>query len=106
MPLGLTPRQRELLAYLSERETPPSFDEMRCAIGVKHKSSVFHLLNGLEERGYVRRHKRRVRAIEVLRPLPSNQPSILATIDGEKVPLRFLTLDQAKQQSPTIEGGG
>jgi SOS-response transcriptional repressor LexA len=66
--IGLTPRQRELLAYLSERELCPSYAEIGNALGIGHKSAVISLLNGLEERGYIRRLKNRARAIEVLHP--------------------------------------
>lgn len=83
--IGLTPRQRELMIYIQTREVPPTFDEMRKAVGVRHKSSIFHLLSALEERGYIRRHKARIRAIKVLRRI---EPKY-----------RFLTLSEAKAKA-------
>lgn len=63
--MGLTPRQRELLAYLSERETCPSYGEMRAALKLASKSSVARLVDGLWERGYVSRIPDRARSIEL-----------------------------------------
>ena len=69
----LTPRQAELLAYISaylQRTggVSPSFAEMSGALGFVSKSGVAALLDGLEERGFISRRSRRARAIEVLRP--------------------------------------
>jgi hypothetical protein len=50
---GLTPRAAELLAYLRERETTPSYAEMGRLLGVKSKSSVWRLVAQLEERGAI-----------------------------------------------------
>jgi repressor LexA len=84
---GLTARQRELLAYLDEREFCPSFREMREAIGVPHVS-VFRLLNQLEERGYIRRLSNRARAIEVLKS--PRIPTVI--INGEQY--RFIPVNR------------
>ena len=69
----LTLKQRELLTYLSDHmqqhDVPPSFDEMRDALGLASKSGVHRLVSGLEERGYIRRLANRARAIEVLKPV-------------------------------------
>jgi len=68
----LTRKQSELLRYLNEHmqqhEVPPSFDEMRDALGLASKSGVHRLVSGLEERGYIRRLANRARAIEILKP--------------------------------------
>ena len=68
----LTRKQSELLAYLSyhmqQHDVPPSFDEMRDALGLASKSGVHRLVSGLEERGYIRRLANRARAIEILKP--------------------------------------
>jgi len=69
--MGLTNRQKELLTYLSAREMCPTYDEMRQAIGVNSRTSILWLVNQLEKRGHIRRLRNRVRAIEVLKPLPS-----------------------------------
>ena len=68
----LTQKQSELLAFLTSHmdahEVPPSFDEMRDALGLASKSGIHRLVSGLEERGYIRRLANRARAIEILRP--------------------------------------
>ena len=68
----LTRKQSELLSYLSDHmqqhDVPPSFDEMRDALGLASKSGVHRLVSGLEERGYIRRLANRARAIEILKP--------------------------------------
>ncbi len=68
----LTQRQLQLLrfihAYMREHGVPPSFEEMRHALGLRSKSGIHRLISGLEERGYIRRLAYRARAIEVLRP--------------------------------------
>jgi repressor LexA len=76
----LTRKQNELLEYLkthlSKNEVPPSFDEMRDALGLASKSGIHRLVSGLEERGYIRRLPNRARAIEILRP--AGEPSAMA----------------------------
>ena len=69
----LTRKQSELLTYLNDHmqqhDVPPSFDEMRDALGLASKSGVHRLVSGLEERGYIRRLANRARAIEILKPV-------------------------------------
>ena len=73
----LTQKQSELLAFLTshmaEHDVPPSFDEMRDALGLASKSGIHRLVSGLEERGYIRRLANRARAIEILRPAAARQ---------------------------------
>ena len=73
----LTQKQSELLAFLTshmaEHDVPPSFDEMRGALGLASKSGIHRLVSGLEERGYIRRLANRARAIEILRPAAAGQ---------------------------------
>ena len=73
----LTQKQSELLAFLTshmaEHNVPPSFDEMRNALGLASKSGIHRLVSGLEERGYIRRLANRARAIEILRPAAAGQ---------------------------------
>ena len=68
--MGLTPVQRNLLAFLSsyiaESGHAPSYDEMIQALGFASKSRAFNLINNLEERGYIRRLKGKSRSIEVI----------------------------------------
>ena len=69
----LTQKQNELLTHLSDHmqqhNVPPSFDEMRDALGLASKSGVHRLVSGLEERGYIKRLANRARAIEILKPV-------------------------------------
>ena len=68
----LTQKQSELLSFLKshmdKNDVPPSFDEMRNALGLASKSGIHRLVSGLEERGFIRRLANRARAIEILRP--------------------------------------
>lgn len=100
----LTRKQHKLLLFIDShlRQTgfSPSFDEMREAMGLRSKSGIHRLISGLEERGFLRRHHHRARALEVIqlpetaaelpanvirarfdRPTPENEP------DTIKVPL-------------------
>ena len=71
----LTKKQYELLVLIDRRITdtgvPPSFDEMKDALGLKSKSGIHRLISGLEERGFIRRLAHRARALEVLK-MPEN----------------------------------
>ena len=67
----LTRKQHELLLLIHDRlqqdGVPPSFDEMKDALGLKSKSGVHRLVTALEERGFIKRLHHRARALEVLR---------------------------------------
>lgn len=67
----LTRKQLELLNFIRARldaeGVPPSFDEMKDALGLRSKSGIHRLIVALEERGFIRRLPHRARAIEVLR---------------------------------------
>lgn len=71
----LTKKQYELLMLIHKRineaGVPPSFDEMKDALGLKSKSGIHRLISGLEERGFIRRLPHRARALEVLK-MPEN----------------------------------
>ncbi len=78
----LTQKQHELLVFIGKhlRETgcSPSFEEMKVALDLKSKSGIHRLISALEERGFLRRHKHRARALEVIRlseDLMTPQPS-------------------------------
>ena len=91
----LTQKQSELLAFLTlhmdAHDVPPSFDEMRDALGLASKSGIHRLVTGLEERGYIRRLANRARAIEILRPANTSNAFVHA-INGavENVTLPLL----------------
>ena len=65
----LTKKQRDLLIFIHQRlqesDVPPSFEEMKDALGLKSKSGIHRLISGLEERGYIERLPHRARALEI-----------------------------------------
>ncbi len=67
----LTKKQYKLFSYLkdamSEKPVCPSFEEMRIAMEVKSKSTIFATLNRLEEKGFIRKLPQKARAIELLK---------------------------------------
>lgn len=67
----LTRKQLELLTFIAghvnETGTAPSFEEMKEALNLRSKSGIHRLITALEERGFIRRHPHRARAVEVLR---------------------------------------
>ena len=67
----LTRKQYELLTLINRRliedGVPPSFEEMKEALGLKSKSGIHRLISGLEERGFIRRLPHRARALEVIK---------------------------------------
>ncbi len=74
-PFMLTRKQHELLTFidqhLKETGVSPSFEEMKEALSLRSKSGIHRLISALEERGFLRRHHHRARALEVVR-LPEN----------------------------------
>lgn len=67
----LTKKQHELLLFIHSRlkkeGVPPSYEEMKVALGLHSKSGIHRLVNALEERGFLKRLPNRARAIEILR---------------------------------------
>ena len=67
----LTRKQRDLLLFihqhLGEDDVPPSFEEMKEALGLKSKSGIHRLISGLEERGYIERLPHRARALKIIK---------------------------------------
>ncbi|MBV8523109.1 MAG: transcriptional repressor LexA [Acetobacteraceae bacterium] len=67
----LTRKQHELLTFidrhLKETGFSPSFEEMKDALDLRSKSGIHRLISALEERGFLRRHHHRARALEVVR---------------------------------------
>ncbi len=65
----LTKKQRDLLLYIhevmSESDVPPSFEEMKNALGLKSKSGIHRLISALVERGYIERLPHRARALQI-----------------------------------------
>ncbi len=65
----LTKKQRDLLLFIHEKmsrdDIPPSFEEMKEALGLKSKSGIHRLISALVERGYIQRLPHRARALEI-----------------------------------------
>lgn len=77
--LSLTAKQAELLDFieamtLQNGGVAPSYEEMKCALGLKSKSGIHRMVLALEERGHIRRLREKARTIEVVR----NQDNSLA----------------------------
>src|SRR6202041_641733 len=95
----LTRKQKELLLLIRDRlaaeGVPPSFDEMKEALGLRSKSGIDRLISGLEERGFIKRLPHRARALEVVR-LPEATAVLARARSGEGRGGRF---------SPTVIRG-
>ena len=76
----LTSKQHDLLMFIYERlkETgvPPSFEEMKEALGLRSKSGIHRLITALEERGFWRRLPHRARALEIVKMPDSAAPGL------------------------------
>lgn len=89
-PFPLLPRQADALRYVAgyieaHDGVAPTLGEIARALGIFGNGGVFRLLTGLEQRGAIRRLRRRVRAIEVLAPV-----AIPRAPDG--APLQFIRI--------------
>ena len=91
----LTKKQKDLLLYIhekmSEDDIPPSFEEMKNALGLKSKSGIHRLISALVERGYIERLPHRARALEIKR-LPDG-------FQSEKKPDGNVTLFSPTEES-------
>ncbi|MCK5374548.1 MAG: transcriptional repressor LexA [Alphaproteobacteria bacterium] len=80
----LTKKQKDLLLYIHQQmlqdDIPPSFEEMKDALGLKSKSGIHRLISALVERGYIERLPHRARAIEIKR-LPDG---VMRDIESKK----------------------
>lgn len=76
----LTQKQYKLLMFINKicKETgcPPSFDEMKDAVGLKSKSGIHAMIEALVERNFLKRIPHKARALEVVR-LPKLKPSAI-----------------------------
>ena len=83
----LTRKQKELLLLIRDRlavdGVPPSFDEMKDALGLKSKSGIHRLITGLEERGFIKRLPHRARALEITK-LPEGLEAKTGKATGRK----------------------
>ena len=88
----LTQKQKDLLLLIDRKikavGVPPSYDEMKDALGLASKSGIHRLITALEERGFIRRLPNKARALEVLK-LPEDYnptPVPIAANDEYEVP--------------------
>ncbi len=66
---GLTHQQRACLTLIEAMEMEglsPSFDELRCGLGLSSKSRVHELIQGLKERGCIDYLPGRARSIRIV----------------------------------------
>lgn len=86
----LTRKQHQLLfyidGYLKRTGFSPSFDEMKEALELRSKSGIHRLISALEERGFLRRHHHRARALEVIRLPVMEAASAPMAIEGTPFP--------------------
>jgi repressor LexA len=84
----LTQRQLQLLKFIQDyvraHNVSPSFEEMRAALRLRSKSGIHRLIQGLEERGFIRRLAYRARALEVVKP--TADPPEVANTEPEVAP--------------------
>ena len=66
----LTKKQSKLYNFLKDKikktNVSPSFEEMKIAMGLKSKSGVQRLINGLIERGFIEKKDNKKRAINIV----------------------------------------
>lgn len=87
VPLGMTPKQAELLAFLRKFSSEnggvmPSFDQMATGLGLRSKASIARILDGLEECGLIRRRGTKHRAIEILEAPDLVTPEVRAELSA------------------------
>lgn len=74
----LTQKQKDLLLLIDKKikaeGVPPSYDEMKDALGLASKSGIHRLITALEERGFIRRLPNKARALEVLQLPQDSKP--------------------------------
>ena len=91
MAISLTPRQQDALRFIQGHIIAtgfaPSFAQILCALDLRSNSSAYRLIEGLADRGAIRRLPGRARAMEVLQPIaipraPDGAPLHFVTIEG------------------------
>jgi len=85
----LTQKQKDLLMLIDARVkavgVPPSYDEMKDALGLASKSGIHRLISALEERGFIRRLPNKARALEVLK-LPEDMQDKVVSFENKSAP--------------------
>ncbi|HOO82781.1 MAG TPA: transcriptional repressor LexA [Alphaproteobacteria bacterium] len=100
----LTKKQRDLLLFIHQRlsvdDVPPSFEEMKEALGLKSKSGIHRLISGLEERGYIERMPHRARALEIKKLPDGIKNTGRETHDATNAITQMSTANQEFDQVP------
>lgn len=104
----LTRKQHQLLlyidGYLKRTGFSPSFDEMKEALELRSKSGIHRLISALEERGFLRRHHHRARALEILRmPIVEGLSSPPPEIKPGETGFPRLAHAQESKTSPSLQ---
>ena len=80
----LTKQQNKLFNYLKEKikktNISPSFEEMKIAMGLKSKSGIQRLIDGLVERGFIEKKNNKKRAINIIETSISKQNNDLINL--------------------------
>lgn len=94
----LTRKQKDLLLFIHEKMTeddiPPSFEEMKNALGLKSKSGIHRLISALVERGYLQRLPHRARALEIIRLPEGFKSKAAAGNASQNIPSNDITFDE------------
>ena len=80
----LTKQQNKLYNFLKDKiqktNVSPSFEEMKNAMGLKSKSGIQRLIDGLVERGFIEKKDNKKRAINIVRKFISKKNNDLISI--------------------------
>ncbi len=90
----LTQKQKDLLLLIdrkiNEAGIPPSYDEMKDALGLASKSGIHRLITALEERGFIRRLPNKARALEVIKLPPEMQNTSIPIAANDEAEIPFV----------------
>jgi len=68
---GLTARQLKLFKfiknYIAKKNISPSYEEMKVAIGLKSKCSIFRRIEQLKDRGWIKKLHGKARSIQIIK---------------------------------------
>jgi len=106
----LTRKQSDLLQFierhLADHGIAPSFEEMKEAVNLQSKSGIHRLINGLEERGFIRRLPHRARALEVIRPQENQKPLLSNAINSQMIDIPIMGRIAAGTPIEALSGHG
>lgn len=95
----MTEPQLKLLRFIDlyqrEKGIIPSFEEMRIGMGLRSKSAIHSLINGLIKRGVLEKINRCARSLKILQPLGAPLPSPLMTREKISDPSLLIESDAA-----------